>query len=699
MKNLYITATGSQSGKSAIALGVMDLLRGKVAKVAFFRPIISHINPEWKDHDIELIRSYYKLDFSYEDCYACTLAEARALINTGQHDVLMEKILRKYSELEERADFILCEGTDFLGKEMTFEFDLNTDIAANLGASLLFVASGLNRKSEELVSSFQANREICHAKGVDVLGCIFNMSTLSEEENKKLLELSFHESEQQTQVYVIPASETLGRPTVEDIKNFLGAKLHYGEGRLDGLVSDYLVAAMQVNNFLDHIKTGNLVITPGDRSDILLGGLSSRISSAYPDISGILLTGGLELPESIHKLIEGWTSVPVPVLSVEHHTYKTVSMLTDLHGKIAPHDDRKINMALALFEEYIDTNALCESIVSAQTDKKTPVMFEFQIMEQARKKTMRIVLPEGYEERILRATEIILQRKLADIILLGDPAKVQAKASECGIDISKATILDPEKTPYFDEFVDTYCELRKAKGMTKELAKDRMLDPTYFATMMVYKNLADGMVSGSVNTTSHTVRPALEFIKTKPHYSIVSSIFFMCLKDRVLTFGDCAINPDPNAAQLAEIAINAADTARIFELEPRIAMLSYSTGTSGKGADVDKVVEATKIVRERSPELLVEGPIQYDAAIDPTVAKTKLPDSEVAGKASVFIFPDLNTGNNTYKAVQRAADAIAIGPVLQGLNKPVNDLSRGCTVADIVNTVVITAIQAQAEQA
>lgn len=326
------------------------------------------------------------------------------------------------------------------------------------------------------------------------------------------------------------------------------------------------------------------------------------------------------------------------------------------------------------------------------------MMFEFNLIERAKQNRMRIVLPEGVEERILRAADILARREVADIILLGDADKVGSKVSELGIALDGVQIIQPNLSPKFEEYAQTYFELRKHKGVSIERARDTMNDVTYFGTMMVHKGDAEGMVSGSINTTAHTIRPAFEFIKTKPGFSIVSSVFLMCLKDRVLAFGDCAVNPNPTAEQLAEIAINSAHTARIFGIEPRVAMLSYSTGSSGKGADVEKVIEATRIAKERAPELLLEGPLQYDAAIDMDVARTKLPGSQVAGQATVFIFPDLNTGNNTYKAVQRAAGAVAIGPVLQGLNKPVNDLSRGCTVPDIVNTVAITAIQAQAEK-
>jgi phosphate acetyltransferase len=410
------------------------------------------------------------------------------------------------------------------------------------------------------------------------------------------------------------------------------------------------------------------------------------------------LTGGIQPAPNVHRLIEGWTGVPIPILSVKDHTYKTIQTLNELYGKIEPDNDRKINTALGLFERCVDSQELGRRLINRKSSRITPMMFEFNLIERAKQNRMRIVLPEGVEERILRAADILARREVADIILLGDADKVGAKVSELGIDLDGVQIIQPNLSPKFEEYAQAYFELRKHKGVSIERARDTMNDVTYFGTMMVHKGDAEGMVSGSINTTAHTIRPAFEFIKTKPGFSIVSSVFLMCLKDRVLAFGDCAVNPNPTAEQLAEIAINSAHTARIFGIEPRVAMLSYSTGSSGKGADVEKVIEATRIAKERAPELLLEGPLQYDAAIDMDVARTKLPGSQVAGQATVFIFPDLNTGNNTYKAVQRAAGAVAIGPVLQGLNKPVNDLSRGCTVPDIVNTVAITAIQAQAEK-
>ncbi|WP_418715338.1 phosphate acetyltransferase, partial [Bilophila wadsworthia] len=426
--------------------------------------------------------------------------------------------------------------------------------------------------------------------------------------------------------------------------------------------------------------------------------LTSHLSSTYPNIAGILLTGGIDLPESMQKLMEGWTGIPVPILSVKGATYDTCQELLKLHGKISPEDYRKITVALDAFSEGVDKETLVNKIFNFRSDRVTPMMFEFNLAEQAQKHRMRIVLPEGEELRILRAAESLCERGIADIILLGDTDAIQEKIKKFGLKLQDATIIQPTASPRFNAYAQQYYEMRKSKGLTLEQAQERMQDSTYFGTMMVQIGDADGMVSGAVNTTAHTIRPAFEIIKTKPDTSIVSSVFFMCLKDRILVFGDCAVNPNPTASQLADIAISSAHTARVFGVDPRVAMLSYSTGSSGKGEAVDEVIEATKLAHERAPELLLDGPIQYDAAIDPEVARTKAPTSPVAGHASVFIFPDLNTGNNTYKAVQRAANALAIGPVLQGLNKPVNDLSRGCTVPDIINTVMITAIQAQAEK-
>ena len=697
--NLYITATEPFSGKSAITLGLMQMLKRHVRNVAFFHPIINGDNPQEVDHDIELILKQFDLNIPYEETHACMYEEARALITAGKSSELVGRILQKYKELEAKYDFVLCQGTDYLGKNAAFQFDLNAEIAANLDIPIALVVSGNGKSCEDIKASARTSVELLFARHQEI-SCIFiNRAELTpgeKEECKTVLCDEF--SCPNIPVYIIDEEPSLSKPTLADIKKSLDATVITGESALDVPVEDYAIAAMQAGNFLTHLKPGLLVITPGDRSDIILATLTSRLSPAYPNVSGILLTGGLDVASSILTLAYGWTGAPVPILSVQTPTYESLQALVKIHSHIAPGDYRKINTALALFERNVDGDSLSARLVNHRSSRMTPMMFEFKLIEQAKRHKMRIVLPEGAEERILRAAEILCQREVAEIILLGDEQSIRRKMNELALHLPTVRIIEPVNSPLFEGYAAAYCEMRKSKGITLDDARDRLADTTYFGTMMVHMDDADGMVSGSINTTAHTIRPAFEIIKTKPGASIVSSVFLMCLKDRVLVFGDCAVNPNPTATQLADIAVSSAETARIFGIEPRVAMLSYSTGISGKGADVDVVIEATRLAKERAPELVLDGPLQYDAAIDAAVARTKAPKSPVAGKATVFIFPDLNTGNNTYKAVQRAADAVAIGPVLQGLNRPVNDLSRGCTVPDIINTVTITAIQAQAEK-
>ncbi len=696
---LFVTGVEPRSGKSAIILGLMQLLLRDIQKVAFFRPIINAPATGAKDHDINLVMSQFHLDMRHSEAYSMTMQQAREMINQGQHEALLEKILNDFNALKSRFDFVLCEGTDFLGSDPAFEFDINADIAANLGCPVLLVSNGQQKTQAEIVASTQLTIESFEDKGLDILCAIINRvedadgEAMVEELKGKI------NCPDCFPIYVIPEDTRLGKPTVGDVVKWLDAKVLYGGDMLPNLVDSYVIAAMQLGNFLNYIDRGSLVITPGDRSDIILGSLASRLSTNYPDISGILLTGGLNPSDSVIKLIEGWVGAPIPILMAQGHTYKTARVLYDLYGRIEPGDQNKIQSALRVFEEHVVIDELRAKLIAAKPSTITPKMFEFRLIQKAKAKKQHIVLPEGTGERIMRAADILLRRGVVDITLLGKEMEIRNKMSALGLELEGVNIVEPGKSANYDEYVQTYFELRKHKGIREEDARDRMLDPTYYSTMMVYKGHADGMVSGSITTTQQTIRPAFEIIKTKPGASIVSSVFFMCLKDRVLVYGDCAVNPNPSAKELAEIALSSAETARIFGLEPRVAMLSYSTGASGKGEDVQKVIEATKLAHEAAPDLLLEGPLQYDAAVDLEVAQTKMPDSLVAGRATVFIFPDLNTGNNTYKAVQRSAQAVAIGPVLQGLNKPVNDLSRGCTVPDIVNTVAITAIQAQAVKA
>ncbi len=694
-KSLYIVTTEPRSGKSAICLGIMQLLLREVRSVAFFRPIISGSRTGGKDHDINLILSNFFLGMRYEDAFVHTLGEVRELINRGKHALILESVLAKYKELESSYDFVLCEGTDFIGGDKAFEADINAEIAANLGCPVLLVSNGQGKDLDEIIASTQLTIDSFEDKGLDILATIVNRAEIEDPEQVRSA-LTCHTREgRDCLVYVIPEENTLGRPTIADVAKWLDAVVLYGQNMLSTHVEDYLVAAMHAEHFLDYIQQGSLIITPGDRSDIVLACLASRQSSAFPHVAGVVLTGGMAPDKNVRKLIEGWSGPPLPVLVAGGHTYKVTRTLMDLHGRIEPQDQKKIATALGFFERYVDARELSERLAARRSTRLSPKMFEYGLIEKAKTDVKHIVLPEGNSDRILMAADILHRRGVARLTILGNPAEVRARVSQLGLNMRDVDIVDPVSSDMYETYWRAFHEMRKAKGITEEVARDLLADPTYYGTMMVQQGAADGMVSGSITTTQQTIRPALQIIKTRPGISIVSSVFFMCLADRVLVFGDCAVNPNPNPRQLAEITVTSAYTARQFGVEPRVAMLSYSTGDSGSGADVDKVREAAELARNMAPELLIEGPMQYDAAIDPGVAASKLPGSKVAGRATVFIFPDLNAGNSTYKAVQRAASAVAVGPVLQGLNKPVNDLSRGCTVADIVNTVTITAIQAQ----
>ena len=588
----------------------------------------------------------------------------------------------------------MVEGSDFSGEGSVFEFDVNVLIAKNLGLPAILVASGVNKTKEDLAGSLQLAYHSFVNKDVNVMALIANKISPDNLTIAKQILQEFLPDE--VEVFAIPRIETLAHPTIKEIVEELDGKVLFGDEFLDNQTGSFGVGAMQLRNYITKLKQNSLVITPGDRADIILGALQANISSNYPRISGIILTGGLIPEEPILKLIDGLSQV-VPIISVEGGTFSVTNQVGSIKSNIYADSIPKIETSISTFEKFVSIDTLAERLISFKPKGITPRMFQYGLITKARQQKKRIVLPEGIDDRVLNATARLLAIDIVDITLLGDREKIISKITTLGIEINidKIEIIDPIKSEYFDDYAETFYELRKHKNVNMDIARDWMTDVSYYGTMMIYKGHADGMVSGAVHTTQHTIRPALQFIKTKPGVSVVSSIFFMCLEDRVSIFGDCAINPNPTAEELVEIAISSADSSKAFGIAPKIAMLSYSSGTSGKGADVDRVRQATEMIKKKRPDLKVEGPIQYDAAVDITVGKSKLPDSEVAGQASVLIFPDLNTGNNTYKAVQRETGALAIGPMLQGLNKPVNDLSRGCTVDDIFNTVIITAIQAQ----
>lgn len=693
-KAIYIATSDQNSGKSIITLGLMSILIGKTAKVGYFRPIVEDFIDGELDNHIETVLSYFNLDIKFEDAYAITKSKLIKKKNKGKIGEVLDLIIEKYKKLEEEFDFVLVEGTSFTGEGTSIELDLNVLIAKNLGIPTIIIGSGVGKTLDELVDSLYLVYDSFKVKEVEVLSVFANKV---QPENIELVTKGLQKSlPANVLVNTIPLISSLNNPTMQEIVNELDAKVLFGDAYLNNEIGHFSVGAMQLHNYLVHLHDNALVITPGDRSDIILGALQANESVNYPSISGIILTGNIIPEDSILKLIEGLSAI-VPIISVDGGTYNITNKIGSIKSKIYANNTHKIETSISTFEKYVSVESLSERLITFQAEGMTPKMFQYNMVKRAKQHRKHIVLPEGSDERIIIAASRLLAMDVVDISIIGDKKQIENKITELGIafDFSKVNIINPKESEFYDNYVTTYYELRKAKKMTLEIARDLMEDGSYFGTMMVYKGHADGMVSGAAHTTQHTILPALQFIKTKPNCSIVSSVFFMCLEDRVSVFGDCAINPNPTSEQLAEIAISSAESSLAFGIEPKIAMLSYSSGSSGKGDEVDKVRAATEIVKQKRPDLKIEGPIQYDAAVDREVGKSKMPDSEVAGQASVLIFPDLNTGNNTYKAVQRETGALAIGPMLQGLNKPVNDLSRGCTVDDIINTVVITAIQAQ----
>lgn len=693
-KAVYIATSEHNSGKSIVTLGLMSMLIGKTAKVGYFRPIIEDFEDGKLDNHIETVISHFGLDIDFEDAFAITKSKLIKKKNKGKIGEVLDLIIDKYKKLEEQFDFVLVEGTSFSGEGTVIELDMNVLIAKNLGIPTIIVGSGVGKTLEELIDSLYLAYDSFKVKEVEVLAVIANKV---QPENVKLVTDGLKSSlPKEVLVNSIPIISSLNNPTIKEIVDELEAKVLFGKEFLNNEIGNFSVGAMQLRNYLLHLKENALVITPGDRADIILGALQANESANYPAISGIVLTGNIIPEDSILKLIEGLTSV-VPIISVEGGTYSITNRIGNIKSKIYANNSNKIETSINTFEKFVDLDQLSAKLSAFEVDGMTPKMFQYNLVKRARKHRKHIVLPEGNDERIIIAASRLLAMDVVDISIIGNKKQIENKVAELGIafDFTKVKIINPIESDKYEDYVNTYYELRKAKNVTLGMAKDLMEDVSYFGTMMVYKGDADGMVSGAAHTTQHTILPALQFIKTKPNSTVVSSVFFMCLEDRVSVFGDCAINPNPTAEQLAEIAISSADSSAAFGIEPKIAMLSYSSGASGKGDEVDKVRKATEIVRDKRPDLKIEGPIQYDAAVDMEIGQSKMPNSEVAGQASVLIFPDLNTGNNTYKAVQRETGALAIGPMLQGLNKPVNDLSRGCTVDDIINTVVITAIQAQ----
>ncbi|GAA4166273.1 phosphate acetyltransferase [Gryllotalpicola daejeonensis] len=715
MKQVYVTSAEGQTGKSTIALGVLRTLSRQVGRVGVFRPIAR--STAQRDYILEWLLANQTAGLSYEDAVGVTYDEVHT-----DADAALSRIIERFQRISGQCDAVVIVGSDYTDVGAPTELSFNARIAANLGAPVLLVVSGRagddggdlrrqlgsspGRSVEQVRQLASLAIDELRAEHATLLGVVVNradpeaLPAIHRQVQASVNSLTSGGAANvagalERPVWVLPEDPVLVAPTVSSVLDAVDGELKFGDrALLDREVLGVVVAGMSMENVLTRLIDGAVVVVPGDRTETLLAVLAAYQAGTFPSVSAIVLNGGFALSEPITRLITGMNPA-LPIISTPYGTFETTVRVNSARTRMGADSPGKTERAIALFDRNVNHIALLDALDVEPSPVITPLMFEYRLLERARSARKHIVLPEGDDDRILRAASLVLERDIAQLTLLGDEQAVRGRASSLGLDLSAAAVLSPTDPELRERFGAEYAEIRKAKGMTLERALDTVTDVSYFGTMMVHLGLADGMVSGAAHTTAHTIRPAFEIIKTKPGVGVVSSVFLMALSDRVLVYGDCAVIPDPTDTQLADIAISSAATAAQFGIEPRVAMLSYSTGDSGSGADVEKVRAATALVHERAPELLVEGPLQYDAAADAVVAAAKLPGSPVAGRATVFIFPDLNTGNNTYKAVQRSSGAVAIGPVLQGLNKPVNDLSRGALVDDIVNTIAITAIQAQ----
>jgi len=684
VSSIYLASPEGDTGKSTIALGTLHLLTATGGRVGVFRPITRSTDGS-RDYILELLIEHDSVDLEYDDCIGVTYDHVHQDPNAA-----LAEIVARFHQVADVCDSVLVVGSDYTDIANASELEFNARIAASLGTPILLALKAAGRTPAEVrsladVCLAEIKEHHAHAAAIIANRC--------DPDQLDAIRTALEPTG--LPAWTLPEEPVLIAPTMAELMAELNGSLYSGDPELLGREAmSVMVGGMTAEHILERLTEGVVVIAPADRSDVLLALVSANAADGFPKLSGIILNGGLKPHPMIEQLVQGLRPT-LPIVCCEQGTYETARAAAHVRGRVGVSSVRKIDAALAVMEEHVDSRTMLDRLELAIPKVVTPQMFEYQLIERARADRRHIVLPEGDDDRILRAAGQLLRRQVADLTLLGDEKSVRSRAQELGIELSAARVVDPADSEYADEFANAYHELRKHKGINLDRAYTIVRDVSYFGTMMVHLGYADGMVSGAQHTTAHTIRPAFEIIKTLPGVSTVSSVFFMCLADQVLTYGDCAVVPDPSTEQLADIAISSAGTAAQFGIDPRVALLSYSTGESGSGADVDRVRAATELVRQRAPELLVEGPIQYDAAVEPSVAATKMPNSPVAGRATVLVFPDLNTGNNTYKAVQRSAGAVAVGPVLQGLNKPINDLSRGALVGDIVNTVAITAIQAQ----
>ncbi len=711
-RTIMLIPTGTSVGLTSVSLGVIRAMERKGVRLSVFKPIAQpRAGGNAPDQTTTIIRK----NSSIPAAEPLQMSRVESLLGSNQQDVLMEEIIARYHANTQDAEVVLVEGLVPTRKHQ-FANALNYEIAKTLNAEIVFVMALGNDSPAQLKERIELTQSsFGGSKNKNITGVIINkLNAPVDEQGRTRPDLSeiFDDSTKASVANIdpsqlfansplpvlgcIPWSFDLIATRAIDMCRHLNARV-INEGEIQTRrVKSVTFCARSLPHMLEHFRPGSLLVTSADRPDVLVATCLAAMNGV--EIGAILLTGGYEIDDRIYKLCERAFQTGLPVFMVNTNTWQTSLSLQSFNLEVPSDDTQRIEKVQEYIASHINSDWV-ESLTAAseRSRRLSPPAFRYQLTELARKAGKRIVLPEGDEPRTVKAAAICAERGIAQCVLLGNPDEIHRVAAAQGVELGKGIeIVDPEEAR--NNYVARLVELRKNKGMTEVVAQEQLEDNVVLGTMMLERDEVDGLVSGAVHTTANTIRPPLQLIKTAPNSSLVSSVFFMLLPEQVLVYGDCAINPDPTAEQLAEIAIQSADSAAAFGIEPRVAMISYSTGNSGAGSDVEKVREATRIAQEKRPDLVIDGPLQYDAAIMEDVAKSKAPNSQVAGRATVFIFPDLNTGNTTYKAVQRSADLISIGPMLQGMRKPVNDLSRGALVDDIVYTIALTAIQASQAQ-
>ncbi len=682
MRTYFVAPTRPNVGLTSVSLGLVRAFQRRGLKVAFVKPVTKR-TPD-TEPSVLFARSICHVERT-PDPLPMSLVTQR--ITSGKTDDLLEEIVSLSMSATEGADVLVVEGIH-ADPSRAFIPRLSGDIARSLQADVVLVASAAD--AEGIAETKYLIAQVRNA-GRRVVGVIFNRAVEGFDEAAAAAQLGG------VPVWgVIKTDPALSAPRTIDVARHLGAEIMI-EGDIGSRrVLETVVAARSVSEVIPRLKPGALVVSAGDRDDVMLA--TALAASNGIQLAGLLLTHHSFISPRIEKFGTRAFHGGLPVLRTDSDSYETAARISRLPSAVPQDDSERMNTVIESVAEQIDGEAICAGLELAVSPRMSPPAFRYQLIQKARAANKRIVLPEGDEPRTVRAAVICTEKGIARCVLLGKRASIQAVADAQGLVLPpELEILEPDAIA--ERYVEPMVELRKSKGLTPDQARAGLEDNVVLGTMMLAVDEVDGLVSGAVHTTANTVRPALQLIKTAPGSSIVSSCFFMLMPEQVLVYADCAINPDPTAEELAEIAKQSADSAAAFGIDPKVAMISYSTGASGSGDDVEKVRKATEIAKARFPELVLDGPMQYDAATVKEVAAQKAPGSPVAGQATVFVFPDLNTGNTTYKAVQRSANVVSVGPMLQGLRKPVNDLSRGALVDDIVFTIALTAIQAGAKPA